>query len=92
MYTRDQNSKIIFLHKTLFIPKHTTIGGICSLQERPRKEMFLRDINLAKIIPFTRDLSRNNFKDCENNCEVFHLHTRLTLRVNKLRCFLMRLI
>ena len=30
-----------------------TIGGIFSLRERPRKEMFLHDINLAKIIPFT---------------------------------------
>ena len=77
---------------TLFVLKHTTVRGICSLQERPRKEMFLRDINLAKIIPFTRDLSHNNFKDCENNHEVFYLHMRLTSRVNKLRCFLTRLI
>ena len=49
--------------------------------------MFLHDIILAQIISFTRDLSRNNFKDCENNREVFHLHTRLTSHVNKLRCF-----
>ena len=92
MYTRDQHSKKILLHETIFVPKPTAIRGFCSLQERPQKEMFLCNIILAQIISFTRDLSHNNFKDCENNCEVFHLHTRLTSCVNKLRCFFTRLI